>query len=138
MAYQKQTKELIVNLLDSGCSLSELSKEYGINITTLSRWKNQNKNKDDEITATNLKAQIKQLSRGKSTDSKAKQIAMLSASLARLEGEARKKEKVKNKKKPLMVMNADYENLKAKALDEGGLFNYQKEFLNDPHSFASC
>lgn len=135
MAYQKQTKELIVNLLDCGYSLSELSKEYGINITTLSRWKNQNKSKDDEITAANLKAQIKQLSHGKSTDSKAKQIAMLSASLARLEGEARKKEKVKNKKKPLTVMNADYENLKAKALDEGGLFNYQKEFLNDASQF---
>lgn len=133
MAYSKKTKELILNLLKSGITQNELASQYNINISTINRWAKASKNEDDEFTIKNLKSQIKELSRGKSTDSKAKQIAMLSASLVRLEGEKKKKDKVKPK--PLVVMNADYESLKEKALDEGGLFDYQKEFLNDDSQF---
>ena len=32
-------------------------------------------------------------------------------------------------------MNADYESLKAKAMDEGGLYGYQKDFINDTSQF---
>ncbi|MBE2984657.1 transposase [Campylobacter sp. RM6883] len=134
MAYSKQTKELILNLLSSGYCAVEISKEYGINGATLSRWKKELK-KEDAPTIQNLKAQISQLSKGKSSDSKAKQIAMLSASLSRLEGIKAKERKVKNKKKPLILMNADYESLKQKALSEGGLYGYQKDFINDTSQF---
>ncbi|MBE3028840.1 transposase [Campylobacter sp. RM9344] len=134
MAYSKQTKELILNLLTSGYSGAEISKEYGINGATLSRWKKELKS-DDAPTIQNLKAQISQLSKGKSSDSKAKQIAMLSASLSRLEGVKAKEKKVKNKKKPAVLMNADYESLKQIALNEGGLYGYQKDFINDTSQF---
>ncbi|WP_258033767.1 transposase [Campylobacter concisus] len=109
MAYSKQTKELVLNLISSGYSLSEISKEYKIDVSTLSRWKGK-EDKQGRLTAQNLKAQIAELSKGKSSDSKAKQIAMLSASLSRLEGQKAKEAKVKNKKKPTTIMNADYES----------------------------
>ena len=134
MAYSKQTKELVLNLISSGYSLSEITKEYKINVSTLSRWKGK-EDKQGRLTAQNLKAQIAELSKGKSSDSKAKQIAMLSASLSRLKGQKAKEAKVKNKKKPTTIMNADYESLKAKAMDEGGLYGYQKDFINDTSQF---
>lgn len=134
MAYSKQTKELVLNLISSGYSLSEISKEYKIDVSTLSRWKGK-EDKQGRLTAQNLKAQIAQLSKGKSSDSKTKQIAMLSASLSRLEGQKAKEAKVKNKKKPTTIMNADYESLKNKAMDEGGLYGYQKDFINDTSQF---
>ncbi|MCI6989411.1 MAG: terminase family protein [Campylobacter sp.] len=133
MAYSKKTKDLILNLLKSGLTQSELAKEYKINPSTINRWAKELKNEDEILTIDNIKSQIKELSKGKSSDSKAKQIAMLSASLVRLDGE--KKKKAKPKPKPLIAMNADYESLKEKALKEGGLFNYQKEFLNDNSQF---
>lgn len=133
MAYSKKTKELILNLLQSGISLSEAAVEYKINISTLSRWKKALKNQDEILTIKNIKSQIKELSRGKSTDNKAKQIAMLSASLVRLQG--KEIQKKKTKPKPLVLMNKDYEDLKQSALNEGNLFNYQKEFLNDNSQF---
>nr|DAQ29926.1 MAG TPA: transposase [Caudoviricetes sp.]DAV12701.1 MAG TPA: transposase [Caudoviricetes sp.] len=95
MAYSKQTKDLILNLISSGYSAVEIAKEYGVNQTTLTRWK-KDANKDDTQTTANLKAQIAELSKGKSSDSKAKQIAMLSASLSRLEGQKAKEAKVKS------------------------------------------
>lgn len=64
MAYSKQTKELILNLLSSGYSAVEISKEYGINGATLSRWRKDIKN-NDAPTIQNLKAQIAELSKGK-------------------------------------------------------------------------
>lgn len=97
MAYSKQTKELVLNLISSGYSLSEISKEYKIDVSTLSRWKGK-EDKQGRLTAQNLKAQIAELSKGKSSDSKAKQIAMLSASLSRLEGQKAKEAKVKIRK----------------------------------------
>lgn len=133
MSYSKHTKELTINLINSGVSLSEIANEYNINISTLSRWKNALKSKDEILTIDNIKAQIKELSKGKSTDNKAKQIAMLSASLVRLEGEKRKKDKIKPK--PIITMNADYESLKLNALENGGLYEYQKTFLNDNSQF---
>jgi phage FluMu gp28-like protein/transposase-like protein len=133
MSYTKQTKKLILSLIESGYSLSQIAKEYGVNISTLSRWKKELSPKEQSIE--NIKNQIKELSKKKPTDSIAKQIAMLSASLSRLEAEKAKKERVKNKKKPVAIMNADYEELKAKALEVGGLFEYQKEFLNDSSQF---
>jgi len=133
MSYTKQTKELILSLIESEYSLTEIAKEYNINISTLSRWKKTLTPKEQSIE--NIKKQIELLSQKKMTDGIAKQIAMLSASLSRLENEKAKKEKVKNKKKPIAIMNADYESLKAKALDIGGLFNYQKEFINDSSQF---
>ena len=76
MAYSKQTKELVLNLISSGYSLSEISKEYKIDVSTLSRWKGK-EDKQSRLTVQNLKAQIAELSKGKSSDRKAKQIAML-------------------------------------------------------------
>ena len=58
---------------------------------------------------------------------------MLSASLVRLEGEKKKKQIAKPR--PLVAMNADYESLKQRALEKGGLYNYQKAFLNDNSQF---
>lgn len=132
MAYSKKTKELILNLLKSGITQTQLAKEYKINISTINRWA-KNRGSDNSLTIKNIKAQIKELSHGKSSDSKAKQIAMLSASLVRLEGE--KKKKQKEKPRPLVTMNADYESLKQKALEEGALYEYQKSFLNDNSQF---
>lgn len=133
--YSKKTKDLILNLLNSGISASEISSEYKINQATLTRWKKSVKNENDILTIENIKKQIAELSKGKSSDSKAKQIAMLSASLTRLEKDKKDKERVKAKAKPIAAMNADYENLKEKALNEGELFAYQKEFLNDNSQF---
>lgn len=132
MAYSKKTKELILNLLKSGITQTQLAKEYKINISTINRWA-KNRGSDNSLTIKNIKAQIKELSHGKSSDSKAKQIAMLSASLVRLEGE--KKKKQNQKPRPLVTMNADYESLKQKALEEGALYEYQKRFLNDNSQF---
>lgn len=109
MAYSKKTKELILNLLKSGVTQTELANEYKINISTINRWAKSTKS-DDSLTIKNIKAQLKELSHGKSSDSKAKQIAMLSASLFRLDGE--KKKKQRGKPRPLVMMNADYWNLK--------------------------
>lgn len=58
---------------------------------------------------------------------------MLSASLVRLEGE--KKKKQREKPRPLVTMNADYESLKQRALEKGALYEYQKAFLNDNSQF---
>ncbi|MBQ6224471.1 MAG: hypothetical protein IJJ58_04820 [Campylobacter sp.] len=133
--YSKKTKELILNLLNSGISASEISSEYKINQATLTRWKKAVKNENDILTIENIKKQIAELSKGKSSHSKAKQIAMLSASLTRLEKDKKDKERVRAKAKPIAAMNADYENLKARALEYGELFAYQKEFLNDNSQF---
>lgn len=135
MAYSNETKERMVNLLHSGIPASELSKEYGINASTLSRWKKEAAPKDTAESIEGIKSQITALSKRSPSDAVAKQIAMLTASLSRLEGDRAKKERVKHKKPPIAVMNADYEALKEKALQEGGLYDYQKEFLNDPAQF---
>lgn len=132
MAYSKKTKELILNLLKSGVTQTELANEYKINISTINRWAKSTKS-DDSLTIKNIKEQLKELSHGKSSDSKAKQIAMLSASLVRLKGEKKKKQNLKPR--PLVTMNADYESLKQKALEEGALYEYQKSFLNDNSQF---
>ena len=50
MAYSKQTKELVLNLISSGYSLSEISKEYKIDVSTLSRWKGK-EDKQGRLTA---------------------------------------------------------------------------------------
>ncbi|MCZ6168613.1 terminase large subunit domain-containing protein [Campylobacter ureolyticus] len=133
MAYSKKTKDLILNLLKSGLTQTELAAEYKINISTINRWAKALKNEDEILTIDNIKAQIKELSHGKSSDSKAKQIAMLSASLVRLENEKRKIAKVKPK--PIVAMNGDYESLKQRALKDGELYEYQKTFLNDSSQF---
>ena len=64
MAYSKQTKELVLNLISSGYSLSEISKEYKIDVSTLSRWKGK-EDKQGRLTSQNLKAQIAELGKGK-------------------------------------------------------------------------
>ncbi len=133
--YSKKTKELILNLLHSGYAASELAKSYGVNAATIARWRKKGAEEGGAMTIRNLKAQIAALSKGKSSDSKAKQIAMLTASLSRLQGTKAKEQKVKNKKKPIALMNGAYENLKEIALKSGELFDYQKDFLNDASQF---
>ena len=127
--YSKKTKELILNLLHSGYAASELAKSYGVNAATIARWRKKGAEEGGAMTIQNLKAQIATLSKGKSSDSKAKQIAMLTASLSRLQGAKAKEQKVKNKKKPIALMNGAYESLKEIALKSGELFDYQKDFL---------
>jgi phage FluMu gp28-like protein/transposase-like protein len=133
--YSAKTKATMIDLLQSGIPASELAKEYKINVSTLAKWRKEAKPKEHSEAIEGIQKQIAALSKRKSTDAVAKQIAMLTASLSRLEGVKAKKEKTKTKIKPTVQMNADYETLKAKALEIGGLFNYQKEFLGDPSRF---
>lgn len=39
--YDQEFKETLVSLLDTGKTVLELSKEYGVSLASINRWKNQ-------------------------------------------------------------------------------------------------
>jgi phage FluMu gp28-like protein/transposase-like protein len=130
-------KERALAFFEAGLAIEEIAEDCGVPAPTLYRWRKNYKTErqSDNETIAGVKKQIATLSKGRPNGKTAHRIALLSAALSRLEGVKSKKERARAKVKPIAAMNADYDALKAKALEIGGLFNYQKEFLNDPSRF---
>ncbi len=131
MAYDRAVKRRILKRVKKGEPISLISQESGISERTIRNWA-KDKSK------IGIREQIATLSKLKPTESVSKKIAMLSKSLERMERmEMRAGRKRKVKSKPLLDLssNEDYLALKQKALEVGGLYLYQREFLEDESQF---
>lgn len=135
MAYTQEFKNECINLMEAGVPVGEVAKEQNVTRASLNNWrkaKNKKELSTDE-SIKQIKKQIATLSKRTPTAAVSRNLAMLSASLARLEGIERKKKKrleVKKKNKPNIIDSATVKNLKQKMLHpDYGLREYQKKFL---------
>lgn len=139
MTYTKEFKEECINLLRGGVSALSLSKQTGVSRPTLAKWlKEYNKeNLSVENAIKFTKAKIKELS--KKSEPSSDEVVMMSelvSALAKLENGVKKVKSLKDKSRPVINMNSPTANeLKKRILEHGGLFNYQKEFLNSNDTF---
>ncbi|MEE3705429.1 hypothetical protein V2I29_07560 [Campylobacter sp. CX2-8023-23] len=137
MKYTKEFKEECVNLLKSGVSALALSKQTGCSCPTLASWlkayEKENFSIENAIKFT--KAKIGELS--KKPNPSSDEVVMMSelvSALAKLENGVKKVKSIKPR--PVINMNSPTANeLKKRILDHGGLFNYQREFLNSNDTF---
>ncbi len=139
MAIKKEKKKRILLLVGAGIPVAEVAKEEGVNKGTIFSWLRKAKadGTDDAQTIENIKKQLSTLAKRKNTEAVSRKIAMLSASLARLEKIQNKKEIVALKSKPTVASNEEADELRAKALhgEYGELYGYQKEFLESNEIF---
>lgn len=139
MAYNEEFKNECINLIEAGIPVGEVAKEKNVTRATLANWRKaaRNKNKSTKSSIEQIKKQIQTLSLRKPTSAVSRNLAMLSASLARLEGLEKKKKEAKIKTKPIIEISSIPEalELKGKILNEGGLYQYQKEFLQSDEQF---
>ena len=138
MAYKKELRELLLNLIFSGYPITDLSKEYNISRATLSAWKKRYKSEfeKDEETIKNIKKQLKLLSKQKPTEATSRKIAMLSKSLTYLTRQKAKADEALKKQAPLIdITTVEAKKIRELSLKEGGLYGYQKDFLNSKEQF---
>lgn len=139
MTYTKEFKDECVNLLKSGVSVLALSKQTGCSRPTLSSWlkayEKENFSVENAIKFT--KAKIEELSKKPSpTGDEVVMLSQLVSALARLENGVKKVKSIKDKPRPVINMNSPTATeLKKRILASGGLFGYQKEFLNSNDTF---
>jgi phage FluMu gp28-like protein len=137
--YGSEVKDRVIALIIAGMPNGEIAAELGLKVNSVWRWRKEyeKSQKSAAETIENLKKQLANLSRRKPTSAIAHQIALVTKSIATLEGEEKRREKQKQKPKPqsAIAKNTDYETLKARALEIGGLYEYQRDFLNDMSQF---
>lgn len=137
MAYSKEFKKECINLINSGVNSVLVSKQTGVSRPTLLKWQKELKSEfslDDAITS--LKNKIEALS--KKEDINADETAILAdliISLNKLTGDNKKKKEAKNYIKPPVNLSKKAKELREEILKDGGLFAYQKEFLNSSSQF---
>lgn len=137
--YTKKFKDECINLIQAGVPVGEVAKEQNVTRATLNNWRKA-KSKEELSTDESIKQikkQISTLSKRNPTAAVSRNLAMLSASLARLEGIEKTKSEVKKKIKPKIEITTSKEayELKEKILQTGGLYEYQKEFLTCKDQF---
>lgn len=139
MKYTKEFKEECVNLLKSGVSALALSKQTGVSRPTLAKWQKdyekENFSIDNAIKFT--KAKIEELSKKpKLSNDEVVMLSELVQALAKLENGVKKVGSIKNRSRPVINMNSPTATeLKKRILEHGGLFDYQREFLNSDDAF---
>lgn len=139
MAYDENFKNELLNLIDAGVPVSEVAKEHNVTRASLANWrKHRKKDGVDKITGIKqIKKQIATLSKREPTSAVARNLAMLTASLSRLEALEKKKKALELKAKPKVDITGIKEatNLRERILKDGGLFEYQKKFLSCDEQF---
>ncbi len=144
MAIKKEKKQRILLLVDAGIPVAEVAIEEKVNKCTIHSWMRKRKTggTHDAGTIDNIKKQLSILSKRKATDAVSRKIAMLTASLSRLERTQDKKQKtaILARNKPIIVDIAKHEEagkLRRKALagEYGELYGYQHEFLSCQDQF---
>ncbi len=138
MAIDTKLKNLIINLVNAGYSVKDLSKEHNISRATIYNWikKAKQENSNLQSSIKNIQNQIATLSRAKPTEANSRKIAMLTNALSKLQRKEDKTKKAALKKAPIVTINSkEAKEIKEWALKEAGLFNYQKEFLESCEQF---
>ncbi|MDR1451362.1 MAG: terminase family protein [Helicobacteraceae bacterium] len=134
--YREAIKERARVWARSGVALSEIAAELGVTASTIRRWL---KAEDSTpVTIARIKKQIGELSRRKPTGANSHKIALLTNAITKLQGAEAKQRRIeaKTKDKPVTeIASADYDAIKSKAIEIGGLYNYQREFLEDRSRF---
>ena len=139
MKYTKEFKDECVALLKSGVSAVALQKQSGVSRPTLASWlkehDKENLSLDSAIALT--KKKIEALSA--KSDPTPEDVAMLSelvTALSRLESGLKKSKLIKSKPRPIINLNSPTAaQLKKRILEHGGLFDYQREFLESNDTF---
>jgi len=138
MAVKKEKKAIILALVDSGIPVEEVAADQGVSKGAIYAWirKRKDDGEDIEDTVDSIRKQLGILSKRKQTEAVSRKIAMLTASLARLErSEDKRIRKVeKEHTKPVITNIANHEeaaSLKVRLLmgEFGNLFFYQREFI---------
>lgn len=139
MKYTKEFKEECVNLLKSGVSALALSKQTGVSRPTLAKWQKdyEKENFSIENAIKFTKAKIEELSKKpKPSNDEVVMLSELVQALAKLENGVKKVNSIKNRSRPIVNMNSPTATqLKKRILEHGGLFDYQREFLNSDDAF---
>ncbi len=142
MAIKKEKKKRILLLVEAGIPVSEVAKEEGVSKVTIYSWLKKTKPKSDTSTIEDIKKQLSILSKRKPTEATTRKIAMLTASLSRLERAQQKKQKevIAPLLKPQVTDITTHKEaleIKQKALngEYGELFEYQKEFLRSTNQY---
>ncbi len=144
MAIKKELKARILALVDSGIPVDEVADEEGVNRGTIYAWlrKRKGDGEDHGDTVKSIKKQLSLLAKRKQTEAVSRKIAMLTASLSRLERSEEKRTKSINLalNKPVIADITDHEEageLLRRALngDFGELYLYQHEFLSCQDQF---
>lgn len=144
MAIKKEKKDRILLLVDAGIPVAEVAKEEGVNKGTIHAWMRKRKAEGTDAVQTiaNIKKQLSTLSKRKATEATSRKIAMLTASLSRLERTEDKKKTVALTKKPTIEDITAHEEaaaFKRKLLDGeyGELYAYQKAFIECNDQFRA-
>ncbi len=139
MAYSETFKNECINLVEAGVPIGEVASEHNVSRATLNNWRKAKAKKELSVSESikQIKKQIATLSKRKPTAAVSRNLAMLSSSLAKLEGLEKKKKAIKAKAKPKVSLDLTLEAKKLKewALEKGGLYGYQKEFLECEDQF---
>lgn len=141
MAYSREFKNECINLIEAGVPAGEVARERNVTRATLNNWRKAKSKKElsTDESIKQIKKQIATLSGRTPTAAVSRNLAMLSASLARLEGLERKKKKtaqIKIKDKPAITDTDLTKKLKQKMLHpDYGLREYQKKHLNSSARF---
>lgn len=138
MAYNKEFKNECLNLLASGINSVLVSKQMGVSRPTLTKWAKEANKYDTSIenAIKSLKDKIEKLST--KSNISADETVMLSdliVALNKLTGEDKKKKEVKAYIRPPINLDKAAKELRDTILKDGGLFNYQKEFLVSESQF---
>lgn len=134
MAYSEEFKNECLNLIQAGIPVGEVAKEQGVTRASLNNWRKakEKKSLSTKESIKQIKKQIATLSKRNPTAAVSRNLAMLSASLARLEGLEKKRKKqleIKKKNRPNIQDSKITKNLKQKLLHpDYGLREYQRVF----------
>lgn len=137
--YTQEIKDRAFALIAAGFPDSEISAELAVPRNSVWRWRKEYKaaGKGAAETIEGLQKQLSTLSRRKPTPSISHQIAKISNALGALEGLETKRKKALAAKasRPTVQIERETQDMQIKALDIGGLYEYQKDFLLDDSQF---
>ncbi len=139
MAYSEEQKQEALQLMDAGIPVQEVADEIGCNRGTLRNWRNEREKEEKDVKKSikNIRKQIEKLSRREPTEAVSRKIAMLSKSLATLERVQAKTDRAAKRQKPVIDISGSKEalDLKRRILETGGLYGYQREFIECEDQF---
>lgn len=137
MKYTKEFKLECVNLMRSGISALSISKQTGVSRVSLAKWDSEFKDEFNLKKAEQILKDKIQILGGKRDISSEDALALkeLTLALKKIEGENKKSEILKDFIRPSLDFSEDARVLKERILNEGELYEYQKEFLRSNSAF---